>query len=133
MKVESVLFVGVDVDDQAYHFSIIDSSGQKVVVGIRCERNAGLLAKKLRKLAGGRKLVIGYEATYVGYTLQRSLEELGLICRIIAPTSIAKAPNERVKNDRKDSLRLALGLYRDEFTFVHSPSKEQESDRQLLR
>jgi len=133
MKVESVLFVGVDVDDQAYHFSIIDSSGKPVVVGVRCERSAGLLTKQLRKLVGNQEVVIGYEATYVGYTLQRELSKLQLNCRVIAPTSIAKAPNERVKNDRKDSLRLALGLYRGEFTFVHVPTKDQEADRQLLR
>ena len=129
---KDVLFAGVDVDDQMYHLSIVSQKNEWVCKGVSCPRNARSLAKILKKFDSSHALV-GYEATYLGYTLQRDLVALGIKCKIISPTSIAKAPADRVKNDRIDSIRLAEGLRREEFRFVAVPTKSQEADRQLIR
>ncbi len=130
---KDVHFIGVDVDDKAYHFTILSPEGERVAVGVRSTRDPGSLVKAVSKFTKNNNILIGYEATYLGYSLYRQLRKLNVDCRVIAPSSISKAPQDRVKNDRKDSLRLALGLMRDEFSFVEVPSEKQESDRMLLR
>lgn len=128
-----VHFVGVDVDDKAYHLSIITPDGATLVSRVKCKRDSGALAKAIKKFTYKKEVLIGYEATYLGYSLQRQLEKMKLSCKIIAPSSIAKAPGDRVKNDGKDSFRLAQGLWRQEFSFVNIPTIEQEADRMVLR
>lgn len=130
---ENIHFVGVDVDDNAFHFSVISPNGDTIASRIKCSRDAGALKKAIKKFTARKKFIVGYEATYLGYSLQRNLQKLDLECKIIAPTSIAKAPGDRVKNDGKDSFRLAIGLWRQEFSFVNIPTVKQEADRMLLR
>lgn len=130
---KNVYFVGVDVDDKAYHFSIVSPEGETIASRIKCKRDAGALVKGVNKFTKNKVIMVGYEATYLGYSLQRKLNKLKIACQVIAPTSIAKAPGDRVKNDGKDSFRLALGLWRREFSFVGIPTLEQESDRMVLR
>ncbi len=129
----NLICVGVDVDDKAFHFSGISVEGDVLFKGLRSLPSAGKLLKMVKKHVGTSDFLIAYEATYLGYSLARELEALGCPCKIIAPTSIKHAPNERVKNDRLDSLRLAQGMVRQEFSYVHLPTKDQESDRQMIR
>jgi transposase len=130
---KNLLQVGVDVDDQAFHFSCVDVSGEIICKGIRSLPSAGKLLKLIKKHVGERPFEVGYEATYLGYSLKRELQRLGCACKVIAPTSIKSSPNDRVKNDRIDSLRLAQGMYRQEFSYVATPSRDQEADRQMIR
>ena len=128
----NLLFAGIDVDDQMYHVSIISEDRSWVCKGVRCPRRPAALLKMLKKFNATQALV-GYEATYLGYSLQRELSDIGINCKVIAPGSIARAPADRVKTDRIDSIRLAEGLRRDEFKFVSIPTRSQEADRQLIR
>lgn len=130
---ENVIQVGVDVDDQAFHFSCVLPSGEILAKGVRSLPSTKALLNKIRSFTKQAKFVVAYEAGYLGYTLARELDGFGIECKVIAPTSIKRCPNERVKNDRIDSLRLAQGLWRKEFSFVSIPTKEQESDRQMIR
>lgn len=132
-SVERILFAGIDVDDKFYHFSLIDRGGVPLVVGARCKRDPALLVKKIREKANGREVLCGYEATYVGYSLHRQLSAIGMKCKVIAPTSIGRAPGQTVKNDRIDSMRLSIGMKNDEFSYVHVPTVDEEADRQLVR
>ena len=130
---EKIVYVGVDVDDQAFHFSCVDADGEILAKGVRSLCDSGKLAKSVRARAGKAQIQIVYEASYLGYTLARDLKAKGLDCKVIAPTTIRRCPNDRVKNDRIDSLRLAQGLRRGEFSFVAIPNEDQESDRQMIR
>lgn len=130
---KNLVYVGVDVDDQAFHFSCISASGEILVKGARSLPSAGKLLKLVRAQLGHKRFQMGYESTYLGYSLARDLEALGCSCKVIAPTSIKHAPNERVKNDRLDSLRLAQGMQRQELSFIPVPSRDQEADRQMIR
>ena len=126
-------FVGIDVDDKAYHYSVVSPEGDIIAKGIRCRRDVGFLLKSVVKFTKNEKFIVGYEATYLGYSLYRKFKKHKVDCKIIAPSSISKAPQDRVKNDRIDSMRLALGLFREEFSYVQAPSLEQESNRMLTR
>ena len=48
-----------------------------------------------------------YEAGPTGYGLYRELLRRGYRCEIIAPSLIPKRAGVRIKNDRRDCLRLA--------------------------
>jgi transposase len=129
----NLVYVGVDVDDQAFHFSCVTASGEVLCKGVRALCSAKKLLARVKSMVGSFQIEVAYEAGYLGYTLARDLTKLGVTCKVIAPTSIKRCPNERVKNDRLDSLRLAQGMQRNEFSYVAIPSRDQEADRQMIR
>ena len=43
----------------------------------------------------------------MGYHLRRAVQEVGVECVVIAPSSIARAPGDRVKTDRRDAVAIA--------------------------
>ena len=79
------------------------------------------------------ELKICYEATYVGFRLQRDLEKRGYHCDVIAPPLTPRKPGERVKTDRLDSRKLAEYYQRGLLTLVHIPDEAKEKVRGLIR
>ena len=130
---KNVVYVGVDVDDKAFHFSCIQEGGELLAKGVRASPSVGALLRGIKKVTKGKRFVVAYEASYLGFTLARELQARKCEVKVVAPTSIKRAPNERVKNDALDSLRLAEGLLRDEFSFVKVPDAVGEADRQMCR
>jgi transposase len=76
---------------------------------------------------------VAYEAGPTGYGLARALEVAKIGCLVCAPSLIARAPGERVKNDRTDAERLARLLRRGELTAVRVPTAGEEALRDLCR
>jgi transposase len=89
-------------------------------------------ARRVRREAAG-PLVCAYEAGPCGYALQRQLRELGLDCRVIAPSLIPRKPGERIKTDRCDARKLRELLEGGLLTEVHPPTPEDEAVRDLCR
>ena len=76
----------------------------------------------------------GYEAGCMGYHLQRSLQNSGVGCVVIAPSSIARCtPGDRVKTDRRDAVAIARLLRNGEGERVHVPTPGDEAVRDYLR
>lgn len=65
------------------------------------------LLKALGKLGGADEVHVVYGAGPTGYGLQRSLAAKGYRCEVIAPSLIPRRAGERIKTDRRDSVRLA--------------------------
>jgi len=63
-----------------------------------------------------------YEAGGVGFTIYRWLTELGIPCRVVAPSSIPRASGDRVKTDRRDARNLVNQVRAGGGTFVHVPT-----------
>jgi Transposase and inactivated derivatives len=74
-----------------------------------------------------------YEAGPCGYGLYRQLIGNGHDCQVVAPTLIPRRASEKIKTDRRDSLRLAELLRAAELTPVWVPDAEQEAIRDLVR
>jgi len=74
-----------------------------------------------------------YEASYVGFTLQRDLTGKGFLCEVVAPNSIPRPQGKQIKTDRLDACDLARFYANDLLTVVAVPGIEQEQDRDLLR
>lgn len=75
---ENIIYVAIDVDDKSFHGCGINSKS-KEVREFSCRPTIGHLAKKLSGLKEeGAKLKVCYEATYVGFSLQRELAKIGI-------------------------------------------------------
>jgi len=77
--------------------------------------------------------VVAYEAGPTGFGLARALGERGVRCVIAAPGKIARAPQDRVKTDRRDAERLVRLLMAGELHPVRVPSVAEEALRDLVR
>ena len=128
-----ILFIGLDVDDKAFHgYAIAQASDFSAEFS--CKPSSGALKKKLTQFVDqGYQLQICYEATYIGFSLQRELSKSGYACDVIAPSLIPKAPGDHVKTDRLDSRKLAVYYKGGLLTKVHVPDEEEESIRDLIR
>lgn len=131
-----IVFVGVDVDDKMFHgYGINNKTGG--CHSFACKPAIGHLAKKLEEITSKSgedvEIRVCYEATYIGYTLQRDLTKTGYLCEVAAPSLIPRKPGKKVKTDRIDSKELAQYYMKGELTMVHVPEEREEQIRDLIR
>ncbi|MGK5086618.1 IS110 family transposase [Bdellovibrionota bacterium FG-2] len=132
---EKVLFIGLDVDDKAFHGAVLVSNLGELIE-FKCRPHVDGLSKKLKELQArfpDHKIRICYEATYIGFTLQRDLAKKGFHCDVIAPGSIPRTYGNQVKTDRVDAGKLAQYYCSGLLAIVTPPDEQTEKDRDLLR
>jgi len=126
-------YVGLDVHAQTIQVTMLRPDGERVEWREANEPSAvRRLAKKLLRSAPGN-IHACYEAGPTGYSLQRRLQEAGVLCDVIAPSLIPRKPGERIKTDRRDARKLAELLRAGLLTVVHPPTLEDEAVRDLTR
>ena len=121
--------------DTHYHGAALDKASGEII-NFKCRPTLkGLLTQldKVSRYFPGCTLSLCYEATYVGYTLQRDLAAKGYPCEVVASTSIPSPRGKQVKTDRIDATQLAQFYANGLVTIVSVPSPEYEQDRDLLR
>lgn len=129
----TILYVGIDVDDIAFHGTGYDQKKEKYYE-FKCKPTLGSLLNRLEKLTNkGYEIKLCYEATYIGYGLHRDLEAHGIHCDIIAPSSIPEQRGKKVKTDRIDSRKLSEYYAKGLLTAISIPNKTDEQVRQLIR
>jgi transposase len=79
------------------------------------------------------RLRVCYEAGPTGFGLYRLLRSVGVACDVVAPALVPKAPGDRVKTDRRDSIRLARLHRAGQLVAIHIPAPAQEAVRDLCR
>lgn len=129
----NIFFIAVDVDDNSFH-----GCGLNREIGeireFACRPTVGHLVKKLEDFRkDGSEIRVCYEATYLGFSLQRALVKQGYNCDVIAPSLIPERTGKRVKTDRLDCRKMAEYFANGQLTIVHVPSLEEESVRDLVR
>lgn len=128
-----ILYIAIDVDDKAFHGHAI-ASDQETGLDFQSRPSAEHFIKAVQKIAAlGDQIKICYEATYLGYSLYRTLTKNGLACEIIAPSLVPKPSGVLVKTDRIDARLLAHYYKKGLLTAIHIPTEEQEAVRDLLR
>jgi transposase len=92
------------------------------------------LSRVVRKLEStGRRLVFVYEAGSCGFALYRYLIARKHECWVVAPSNTPRRVRDRIKTDRRDSMKLA-GLARaGELTPIDVPDAADEAMRDLVR
>ena len=91
------------------------------------------LLKVLAKAGDPATVSVVYEAGPMGYGLCRELRRRGYHCEIVAPSLIPRRAGERVKNDRRDCLRLAELARAGELKAIWVPDAAHEAMRNLWR
>ncbi len=118
---QNVIHVGLDVDDTQYLGAAFDQRTGETI-SFKCRPTLKGLVRQLEKLDANFKdsnLILCYEASYIGFCLQRDLTEAGYHCDVIAPGSIPrKGGSKSVKTDRIDALDLAQFHAKDLLTVV---------------
>ena len=125
---ENVIYVGIDVDDVRYHGSALDRDTGEVL-DFHCRPTLKGLASQLEKVQAyfdGAQLKLCYEASYVGFSLQRDLTDRGYHCEVVAPSSIPRRGGKAVKTDRIDAAELAEFYANGLLTIVAAPDVEIE-------
>ena len=132
---QNILYIGLDVDDTQYHGSAFNKATGEVL-DFKCRPTLKGLLNQLARMAGhfpGCAIKLCYEASYVGFCLQRDLMSNDIHCDVVAPSSIPSPRGKSVKTDRIDAGYLAQFYANDLLTIVQPPDEEQEQDRDLLR
>jgi transposase len=81
----------------------------------------------------GCEITVAYEAGPCGFGLHDFLKEDGIPCLVVPPSLIPVESGNKVKTDKRDSLKLATLLERRMLKKVFVLSRERRMDRDLLR
>jgi len=82
------------------------------------------IRKLMKKLGSPENLLVRYEAGSSGYGIYRLLLSMDIECMVVAPSLIPKRSGDRVKTDKRDSIRLAQLLRAGELTSVWVPDED---------
>lgn len=129
----SKLYVGMDVHKDSIDVAVAEEAGEVRHQG-RIGGDSNALARAVRKLESqGRLLVFVYEAGPCGFGLYRMLKARGHECWVVSPADTPRRSRDRIKTDRRDSLKLA-GLARaGELKPIYVPDAADEAMRDLVR
>ncbi len=129
----SKLYVGMDMHKESIDIAVAEEAGEVRHHG-RIGGDMNALSRTARKLELlGRVLVFAYEAGPCGFGIYRALRARGHECWVVAPSNTPKRVRDRIKTDRRDSLKLAGPARAGELTPIYDPDPTDEAMRDLVR
>ncbi len=130
-----IAFIGLDVHKNSIEIAIALSGRDGEVRSYgTIDGSLAALDKVVRKLVSlDYELHFVYEAGPCGYEIYRHLTAQGFDCAVVAPSRIPKQSGDRIKNDRRDAIKLARLHRAGELTPVYVPCAEDEAMRDLSR
>lgn len=125
------IYLGIDVHKKTYAVTAVC---EKIVIK-RATLSAspeGLVAF-CKKYFPGASIESAYEAGFSGFHLHRILEKNGIKNLVVHAAGIEIAIGDKVKTDKRDSLKIATQLEAQRLKGIHVPSEEREDKRALTR
>jgi len=125
------IYIGIDVHKKTYVVTTICDCivVKKDTMAAYPEK----LVSYIKKYFKGAKVNTVYEAGFSGFYLHRYLLAQGINSIVTHPASIKVSARDRVKTDKRDSLKMAKELSKGELTGVNVPSEKRELLRMLTR
>ena len=132
----SIAYIGIDVHTTNYTLCAFTLEGQKVFGQTSINPDMSELLKYLSaiqlRLGSDYKLICGYEAGCLGYTLYHQLTYHKYQCVILAPTTMPSTPKE-IKTDKRDALKIAKCLAYGTYSSVYVPSNQDNAVKEFIR
>src|SRR5260370_30608039 len=107
--------------------------GEEMPVVSRIPDDEESIRRLIGRFPDRRLLSACYEAGPGGYELHRLLTSMGVACDVVATSLIPKGASDKVKTDKRDSVRLALTHRAGLLTAIRVPSPAEEAVRDLVR
>jgi transposase len=126
-----VISIGIDVHKKQYTISCV-MDGIKLRQATIPPKGAEVV-RYLRRHYAGARYRTAYEAGFSGFELHRYLERNEISSIVVNAASVEISRKDRVKTDRRDSLKLALQLDRNQLSGIRVPSVREEASRVLWR
>lgn len=126
-------FVGLDAHKESISIAACEAGREPARFVGTIGPNVQGLFKLLAKAGDPKRVSVVYEAGPTGFGLHRELCRRGFRSEIIAPSMIPKRAGNRVKNDRRDCLRLAELSRAGELKAIWVPDEAHEAMRNLCR
>lgn len=124
------IFVGIDVHKKRWAVTLIQND--QVLERCTLPGEASALGKLLSRYSGFEVYSV-YEACFIGFGLHFDLKEMGVKNIIVPVNKIPKITGNKVKTDKRDSLKLATFLSKGLLKSIHIPDPAQIEFRQILR
>jgi transposase len=124
------IFVGLDVHKKTYSLTAI--SDGVIVKRETLKADPGFLVSYLKKRFGTGAIKTAYEAGFSGFHLHRALVAAGIKNIVVHAASI-EISHDRVKTDKRDSLKIAVHLSHGKLKGIHVPTPEREDYRNITR
>jgi transposase len=125
------IYLGIDVHKKTYAVAAVC---EKIVVkkATLSASPEGLVAF-CKKYFPGASIESAYEAGFSGFHLHRLLEKNGIKNLVVHAAGIEIAIGDKVKTDKRDSLKIATQLEARRLKGIHVPSEEREGKRAITR
>lgn len=125
------IFIGIDVDKKSFSFTVRDHYEMKRSKKIPADPEQ--FYKYIQNSFKDKRVICAYEAGPTGFHLHDHLKEKEVPCLVTPPTSIPKAPNERVKTNRIDSNKIVEELLAGKLKFIRVPEESYRELRHLVK
>ena len=126
-----IVFVGMDVHKKRY--SVTCMIEKTVIKRATMKASPKGLVEFFKKYFPGATLKSAYEAGFCGFSLHRYLVENGVDNIVVHPVSIEVSARDKVKTDKRDSLKIVTQLADGRLKGIHIPSEEREAKRSITR
>lgn len=133
---EIIIYVGMDVHKDSYSLCCYDPRSDRYLYEHKMKSTTANVIKYLenvKKQLGDVMFVCGYEAGPTGFGLCRELLRKDISCVVMAPTSLKRSANYKVKNDKVDARLLAKDLFTHDYSPVHLSSQKEEAIKEFCR
>jgi transposase len=116
----------LDVHKDSITAAVLPAAGEASRQPDRIPNEPRRVRRYFSALARDAELRVCYEASSVGFVLQRQLHELGIGGAVVAPSLIPKRPGDKRKTDRRDARGLARLFRAGELVEVRIPTEVEE-------
>lgn len=124
------VFLGIDVHKNTWNLTLIQND--QIIGRATIPPSIEVLQKTIGKHYGSPIHSV-YEAGFIGFFLHYELAAIGIHNIVVAPNKIPVIIGDKVKTDRRDSLKLATLLSKGMLNGINTPPQNQINNRQFLR